>query len=342
MDQPDTSRIVTIRVDALAKPVRLDKYLAGEVSQELTLSRNQAQKLLADGKVSVDGKPGVGKALLCGGEAIIVTLPPASTWRLQAEPVALSVPYEDSSLLVVDKPAGMVTHPAVGARTGTLVHALMSHTEALSGLYGSERAGIVHRLDKDTSGLLIVAKDVRTHDLLQRALQARDIERRYAAIVCGHMLKDDGVIDAPIGRSVRRRTQMVVTRLRSRAAVTGYRRVAQATGHDLLDIKLETGRTHQIRVHLAHIGHPVFGDPTYRGRDTRGASLNPLPQGRSTRALKLLPRQALHAWRLSFTHPHSSQRVVVESPIPADILAAARELGFASNAFDMLSSQLDG
>ena len=263
-------------------------------------SRSRLAKLIDAGHVRVDGGPAAGRMKMKSGEAVEVILAPrASDQPYRPEAIDLPVVHEDADVLVIDKPAGLVVHPGSGNWEGTMLNALLHHVPALKAL---ARAGIVHRLDKDTSGLLVVAKNERAQLDLVRQLQARSVKRTYLALVRG-LLARPGTVDAPIGRHPVHRTRMAVV-TGGKPAVTHYRIREKLPAHTLLECDLETGRTHQIRVHLASIGHPIEGDPVYAGK---GA-------GR-------LPRQALHAWKLAFRHPSSGETVAFESPLPADFEA---------------------
>jgi 23S rRNA pseudouridine1911/1915/1917 synthase len=281
-------------VPSEAAGLRLDRFLAGlpEVG-----SRAAAERLLAAGSVLVDGAAGERSARLAGGEEIeldsLETPPP-----LVPEDVGLRVAYEDEHLLVVDKPAGVVVHPSAGHGTGTLVHGVLE----LGAAGGEEeRPGIVHRLDRDTSGLLVVARSEEAHERLKRLVQRRELEREYLALVRGRPRSRTGRIEAPIGRARRDPTRQSLDSDRPREAVTHFELVELLDQNALLRVRLETGRTHQIRVHLAAIGLPVVGDPVYGVSDPA------------------LGRQFLHATRLAFTHPFTGARVEVESPLPADL-----------------------
>jgi 23S rRNA pseudouridine1911/1915/1917 synthase len=231
-----------------------------------------------------------------------------------AEAIALQIVYEDDALLVIDKPPGLVVHPSPGHASGTLVNALLFHCQTLSGIGGEERPGIVHRLDKDTSGLLLVAKHDRSHRHLSAQLNTRRLQRRYVALVRGRLPALQGTIDAPIGRHPQQRQKMAVVERYGRAARTHYQ-VVEAWGPvSLMRLSLETGRTHQIRVHLAHIGHPVLGDPVY------GPGLLRFPGHASLeQAINAFPRQALHAEHIRFQHPDNEQWLDLTAPLPADI-----------------------
>jgi len=307
-------RVEILTVDSAGD--RLDRYVAGHSD----LSRARVQALVAEGRVRVDGHV-AGKAdRLETGQEIEVRIPPPVALEAQPEDIALDVLFEDPSLLVVNKPAGMVTHPAPGHPTGTLVNALLAHTDDLSGIGGKLRPGIVHRLDRYTSGLMVVAKSDRAHHALSEALQRREIKRLYIAASWGHLSDSPLEIDAPIGRDPVERQRMAVVE-KGRSAVTQVRVVERWLGAELLRVALGTGRTHQIRVHLAHIGHPVVGDTVYGLGWERGMG------GKARQWAKELSRrverQFLHSWRLSFEHPVSGETMRFESPLPADLKACA-------------------
>lgn len=291
---------------------RLDAFLARQVAQ--TVSRAMIQRGIREGVIRVAERVVKPHYKLHAGDQVCARfdqLPsPPRDLDLKAEPIPLDICYEDDTLLVVNKPAGLVTHPAPGHWDGTLVNAVLWHLDSQAGAAaGLTRAGIVHRLDKDTSGLLLIAKTPQAQLSLSRQLKARTIHRRYLALVEGRVAFDHGTVNAPIGRHATHRKVMAVQHLGGRAAVTHYhvrKRFAHAT---LLDIALDTGRTHQIRVHMAHLGHPVAGDATY-GR--RGAEYWQA-QG--------IARQLLHAYQLEFQHPVTHRPVVVKAPIPEDMKA---------------------
>jgi 23S rRNA pseudouridine1911/1915/1917 synthase len=253
-----------------------------------------------------------------GGEEITVTIEPARADLLAGEPIPLDIIYEDDHLVVVNKPAGMVTHPARGNFSGTLVNALLHHLGDLPDGAGTDRPGIVHRLDKETSGLMVVARTDRTYLALQKAISRREVRRTYHALVCGHVKEDSGVIDRPIGRSPKNRKKMAVVERDGKEAVTEYRLIDRFRSYDLLEIQLHTGRTHQIRVHFSHFGHPVFGDPDYGGREKwhRGIFAPERPLAR--RLLGSISRQALHARRLEFAHPEEGRPLTFEADLPDD------------------------
>ncbi|MEW5995125.1 MAG: RluA family pseudouridine synthase, partial [Candidatus Zixiibacteriota bacterium] len=245
---------------------------------------------------------------------------------LTGEDIPLKIVYEDDQVVVVDKPAGLVVHPAPGHYSGTLVNALIHHFESLAGGSAIERPGIVHRLDKDTAGLILVARTDSAYQKLQQQMQRREIKRTYLALICGHVKEKEGVIELPIGRSHRDRKKMAVTQVSGREAVTRYRLRERFRTYDLLEVDLLTGRTHQIRVHFSHLGHPIFGDPEYGGREKwhRGA-FGPERQFAS-RLLQLIDRQALHAAKLTFTHPATGRKITLESELPDDFAKVLEQL----------------
>ncbi len=310
------------------KGERLDKFLGGH--PDLELSRTRAQKLIADGLVLVAGQSVAGKQKLAGGETVTLTIPPEPKSALVGEDIPLDILHEDDQVVVVNKPAGMVTHPGVGNHTGTLVNALVYRFGQLSTEGDADRPGIVHRLDKATTGLLVVARTNAAYVALQQAIQKREVKRSYLALVWGHVKKEQGTINLPIGRSSRDRTRMTVTHVGSREAVTGYRVSRRYPALDLLELTLQTGRTHQIRVHLAHLGHPVLGDPEYGGRDKRLKSVFGPERPMARRLLAMIDRQALHAQSLEFDHPGTGLRLKFEAPLPEDFRSLLEVLDEAS------------
>jgi 23S rRNA pseudouridine1911/1915/1917 synthase len=269
------------------------------------LPRKLCQEALKAGAVTVNDKPVRPSYRLEEGDEVAGVVERAESSLPQAEDIQIEVVWEDERVLVISKPPGLVTHPAHGHTSGTLVSALLNLGGPLAG-EGGMRPGVVHRLDKDTSGLLLVAKDDETLEYLVDAIKRRDVERRYYALVRGKVESASGSVDAAIGRHPR--TLMAVV-AGGKPAVTHFSVIGETDGATLLDVRLETGRTHQIRVHLAHIGHPVLGDGVYGGRAELARSLG-------------LERPFLHAWRLEFPHPSDGRRVEVESPLPADLQAA--------------------
>jgi 23S rRNA pseudouridine1911/1915/1917 synthase len=303
---------------------RIDKYLSDVRG---VASRSQVQRLLKEGLVLVDGKPVKPSFHVRGGERLSVTMAAPRPSTVEPEHIALDIVYEDGDILVVNKPAGMVVHPAAGARTGTLVNALLAYCRDLSGIGGVARPGIVHRLDKDTSGLLIVAKHDGAHVRLSRDLAERKIKRTYDAVVWGVPREGSGRVETLIGRSRSDRKRMAVRRAEGRIAVTHYRVVEEYEFASRLAVKLETGRTHQIRVHLAHSGHPVFGDPTYGGRRRTYGGYSGATMARARQCLEVIDRQALHAARLEFTHPIKRESMEFTAPLPDDINSLISKIG---------------
>lgn len=285
---------------------RLDVFLAGESPE---LSRSHIQKLVAGGMVEVNGTPAKASCRLRAGDSVVLRVPPPVELVVDPEPISLDVYYEDSDLIVVNKPRGMVVHPAEGNYTGTLVNALLYHCRDLSGINGVMRPGIVHRLDKDTSGLLMAAKNDTAHLDLARQLGERKVDRRYLSLVHGVVKNDRGVVEAPIGRHPKDRQRMAVVAAGGKPALTHYRVLERHRDLTYLELRLETGRTHQIRVHLAWLGHPVVGDPKY------GPGKNRFD----------LEGQFLHAGVLGFVHPRSGEKLTFEAPLP-DVLEGVLDL----------------
>lgn len=302
---------------------RLDAYLSAQLPE---LSRSRVQKAIKAGEVLVDGEPATKPARRVGeGERVAIAMSPPKPVEIAAEPIPLDVVYEDDHLLVVNKPAGMVVHPAPGHERGTLVNALLAHCRNLSGIGGYLRPGIVHRLDAGTSGLLVVAKGDEAHIALARDLMGRRVRRVYEAIVWGEMPAAEGVIDLPIGRSPSDRKRMAVVERGGKEARTAYSVIDTLDPFQYIRLKLETGRTHQIRVHLSRVGHPVLGDPAYGGRRADRGGLSGNAARTAKRALAMIDRQALHAVELSFIHPGTGEPAAFSAPLPAD-MAAVLEL----------------
>ncbi|MGH2453905.1 MAG: RluA family pseudouridine synthase [bacterium] len=295
-----------LAVDAAHDGARLDQFLAARLP---ALSRSRLHRLIAGGHVRVAGEARKPSSRVRRGQEVTVEVPAPAPAEVLAEPMPLDVRYEDRDLLVVNKPAGRPVHPGPGHAGGTLVNALLAHVPDLAGVGGALRPGIVHRLDKDTSGLLVVAKTGGALSALQAAIKARQVQREYLAIVHGRLGAAEGNIDAPIARHPRHRRRMAVV-ARGRRAVTRYRVRVQFAAAALVEASLQTGRTHQLRVHFAHLGHPLVGDSLY-GR--RGEAWG-------------MTRQALHAYRLRFDHPRTGVPVVVEAPLPDDMAAALEAL----------------
>ncbi|KAA8782615.1 23S rRNA pseudouridine1911/1915/1917 synthase [Paenibacillus sp. 4624] len=294
-------------VAAEHKKERVDKYITDALDN---VSRSQVQLWIADGAVTVNGSLVKANAKLSEGDRIVLQIPEPAAVEIIAEDIPLEVVYEDSDLIVINKQRGLVVHPAPGHTSGTLVNALMYHCKDLSGINGELRPGIVHRIDKDTSGLIMAAKNDRAHASLAAQLKEHSVNRRYIALVHGHLGHDQGTIDAPIGRDTNDRKMYTVTERNSKHAVTHFTVTERINDYTLLELKLETGRTHQIRVHMKFIGHPLVGDPTY-GRN-KGIKMN---------------GQALHAATLGFVHPSTGEYMEFSAPIPQDmedVLASLR------------------
>lgn len=295
---------------------RLDKALADLLPE---LSRERLKSLIVEGRVSAEGRILNPSMKVLSGQVFTVTVPAPVEAEAAAQDIPLNIVYEDADLIVVDKPAGLVVHPAAGNLDGTLVNALLHHCRGqLSGIGGVARPGIVHRIDKDTSGLLIVAKSDKAHEGLAQQFKAHSIDRLYAAVVYGIPPIAAGTIDTWIGRSDSDRKKMAVQREgRGKHAITHYRVTDRLRGAALVECRLETGRTHQVRVHLAHLGHPLIGDPVY-GRERKGF--------KSILETLGFKRQALHAKRLGFIHPVTGQKLSFDSALPADMQELLSEL----------------
>ncbi|MFR5851333.1 MAG: RluA family pseudouridine synthase [Oscillospiraceae bacterium] len=286
--------------------VRLDAFLSADGA----LTRSQAARLIAEGRVRVNGKPAAKSARLSGGETVTVDVPQLRETALPPQDIPLDVVYEDDDVIVVNKPTGLVVHPAPGHPDGTLVNALLHHCgDSLSGIGGEKRPGIVHRIDRDTSGLIIAAKNDAAHLALSAQLKDHSLSRTYECLVTGNMKQDSGTVDAPIGRSSADRKKMAVVPT-GRRAVTHWEVVARYPGVTHLRCRLETGRTHQIRVHMAYIGHPILGDTVYGAK-------KPVPG---------LTGQCLHATGLRFVHPRTGEPVELHCPLPPEFSAMLQKL----------------
>lgn len=306
-----------VRVVAEADGERLDAFLAARFEQ---LSRSRAAQLIEAGHVTVNERIPKKSEKVSAGDVVLVRLPAPEPSTVTPEDIPLNIVYQDKDLLVIDKPAGLVVHPGAGHKGGTLVNALLHHIKDLSGIGGVLRPGIVHRLDRDTSGLMIVAKNDETHRALSAALKKREIRRRYLVAAWGHLPQDELVVDAPIGRSPHDRKKMAVVPT-GRTAVTKFKRLERWRGADLLKAELQTGRTHQIRVHLLSIGHPVVGDAFYSPAGERGISGPAQPWAREL--ARRTPRQFLHAAELAFRHPRTREVMRFRSALPDDLAVAA-------------------
>ena len=301
-------------VDSDRAGERLDRYLADAVPG---LSRSQAQRLIDDGHVRVEGRTAKANLAVKAGDVVHVALPDPAPATAAAEDIPVPILYEDADLVVVDKPSGMVVHPAAGHSSGTLVNALLHHVDDLSGVGGELRPGIVHRLDKGTSGVMVVAKHDAAHEALAAQFHDRHVEKEYVALVWG-VVQAGRRIDLPIGRDPKDRQKMSARARRARSAVTRITKADHLRGVTLCQVAIHTGRTHQIRVHLSAIGHPVVGDATYGGVKPR------VPQ--DLRPLMRLDRPFLHAARLAFTHPTDGRAMAFEAPLPEDLQAVIDEL----------------
>lgn len=286
--------------------IRLDKWLS---EQDLSLTRTMLQKLISDGEITVNGKTISKNYITKLNDEIIVNIPKPRELDVKAENLPIDIIYQDDDLLVVNKPKGMVVHPAAGNYDGTLVNALLFHCKGkLSSINGVIRPGIVHRIDKNTSGLLIVAKTDLAHLCLSEQIKAHTFTREYEAIVCGRLKDEQGTVDAPIGRLSVDRKKMCVTEKNSKNAITHYTVLENYDKYSHLRLKLETGRTHQIRVHMAYIGHPVYGDEVY-GKQVKG-----------------LQGQCLHAKKIGFIHPRTSEYLEFDSQLPNYFIDAIHKL----------------
>jgi len=310
-----------IQVSPQDRAQRLDLFLSRRCPE---LSRTRIQSLIKEGAVRVNQHSARPSYQIQPGDRIDLNEPEPVPLEVRPEDIPLDIPFEDDDLLVVDKPAGMTVHPAPGVWEGTLVNALLACCRDLSGINGVLRPGIVHRLDRNTSGLLVVAKNDAAHRGLAAQLETRRLQRRYTSLVWGHP-EDEGRIDAPVGRHPRDRKKMAVVAA-GRQAVTHFRTVERFVFLSLMDLRLETGRTHQIRVHLQHLGHPVFGDPVYGGR-SRTHGIRPEFRRGAAAMLGMIARQALHARELRFRHPRTGEEMGFVSPLPEDLAAVVAAAG---------------
>jgi len=294
-------------VSANDAKLRLDQFLAKRLPEH---SRSRLQQLIRSGFVRLNEQTTRPRQIVQGGDKISLIEPPPEKIETRPEPIPLDVLFEDDDLIVINKPAGLTIHPGAGHREHTLVNALLSHCTTLSGIAGKERPGIVHRLDKETSGCVVVAKNDIAHRELSKQFAARTVEKIYLALVAGKLRKPTGVIEENIGRHPIQRKRMSVASKRGRAAKTEYRVIRSSDQASLVECRLHSGRTHQIRVHLHHLGHPVLGDKIYAPRFTKN-----------------FPRQMLHAWKLGFRHPCTGEWRSFEASLPADFNEAIRAAG---------------
>ena len=284
---------------------RLDRFLADRCAD---LSRSRIKRLIVDGEVTVDGRPRNAGFRLRAGQSVVIQVPDATPSYMRPQSIPISVVYEDEHLLAVDKPAGMPVHPGVGHPDSTLLNALMGLDSGIGAVGGASRPGLVHRLDKDTSGLVLVAKTEQAHERLSAQFKERSVRKGYLALVAGHPDPAEAIIDAPIGRDPGDRKKMAIVD-DGRESSTLYRTLRSYRDCSLIDVRPKTGRTHQIRVHFASIGHPIIGDDTYGRADPR------------------IDRHFLHAAYLEFEHPASGERVELHAPLPNDLQAALDRLG---------------
>jgi 23S rRNA pseudouridine1911/1915/1917 synthase len=305
----DDQDIVTWVADDESAGERIDKCLVDVFAEDV--SRAQIQQWIRQGHVTINSKPTKPNYRMSAGDEVSIQIPEPEIAEVAPEPIPLEIIYEDADVVVINKPRGMVVHPAAGHPNGTLVNALMYHCTDLSGINGVLRPGIVHRIDKDTSGLLVVAKNDLAHTSLSAQLKEHSVTRRYVAVAHGIMEHDQGTIDAPIGRDMTDRKIFTVTDRGAKHAVTHFVVRERFQGYTVLELLLETGRTHQIRVHLKFIGFPLVGDPVY---------------GRSKGRVMNLPGQALHAQILGFTHPRTGERLTFEALIPTEMQVLIDEL----------------
>jgi 23S rRNA pseudouridine1911/1915/1917 synthase len=313
-----SAEIITLKVDDTAAGARIDAFLASRIQ----LSRTRIQRAIEDGDVLVNDRPTKSSYRLRAGDAIEIELIEPPALEIAPEAIPLRIVFEDDDLIVVDKPAGMVVHPGAGIDSGTLANALVYHFNQLSGAAGRIRPGIVHRIDKETSGLLMAAKNDLAHEKLSDQFRDRKVFKMYTALVYGRVKEDRKEITAPIGRSPRNRTRMAaLAGGAGRAAHTVFEVRARYSEFTLLDVEIKTGRTHQIRVHLAHINHPVAADRIYgAGRE------NGVRDAEIKKMIKNLNRHFLHSSRLAFTHPRSGARMEFHSPLPAELAALIESL----------------
>lgn len=318
-------RRIEISVPEHKEKERIDLFLAREVAQ---VSRSQVQRLIKEGLVIVNGEKVKPNHFIQPLESIEVFIPKTRPPEILPEKIPLDIVYEDDFLLVVNKKAGMVVHPAISHFSGTLVNALLARCWKISQVNQPFRPGIVHRIDKDTSGLLVVAKEDWVHQDLARQFGEKSVIRCYTAVVWGEFRKDSGIIETPLARSIKDRRKITVSR-EGKNAVTHFEVEERLPLMILLRLRLETGRTHQIRVHLAHIGHPVFGDQTYGGRGRQLGGLNKTDKDLAMELLQIMPRQALHAKTLGFVHPATGENLYFDSELPKDmeqLLGRLREI----------------
>ncbi|HET9326257.1 MAG TPA: RluA family pseudouridine synthase [Candidatus Eisenbacteria bacterium] len=316
-------RTLTWSVPETGAGERLDRFLAGA---QTDLSRNGLQGLIRDGRATVNGRAARASLRLKAGDRVSVEVPLPAPLALEPEDLPVDVIHEDADLIVVAKPAGLVVHPGAGVPRGTLVHALLHRYPEIGSVGGPGRPGLVHRLDKDTSGLLVVARSARAYRALVEAIRARQVQRIYQALVWGDPRAASGTIETAIARDPRDRRRMAVARRGGKPARTHWRVEERYGIATRMEVRLDTGRTHQIRVHLAHLGHPVVGDPVYGGRTKKVLSLRRSEASLRDEILKSLPRQALHASELELPHPVTGRALQFALPWPEDFTQAIETL----------------
>lgn len=309
-------------VTAHQRPERLDSFVTRQIEN---LSRSRVHQLLEAGLILVNGQRKAKSYSIRPHDVIDISLPMPEPITMEAEDIPLDIVYEDADLLVINKPAGMVVHPAYSNWTGTLVNALLHHVSDLSGINGKLRPGIIHRIDKDTSGLLLVTKHDAAHRFLAQLFRTHKIEREYWALAWGHFKQKKGTIEAPVGRSPKDRKKFAVVK-NGKHAVTHYEIMEELPPLSLVRLRLETGRTHQIRVHLSHTGHPIFGDRVYGGDNDRLAGGEKRKRQQARNLLEEMPRQALHAKTLGFQHPSTKKIIRLDSELPSDFREVLRLL----------------
>jgi len=314
-NQQEIDSIKEILVPEKQRPERLDQFLVNKLEK---ISRAQIQKLIKHDQVTVNGETAKPSCSISGGEKLLIRFPRPPKTELLPENIPIEILFEDEYLLVLNKKAGMVVHPAYGNLSGTLANALVYHSKNLSTLSGEFRPGLVHRLDKDTSGLLVVAKNDYVHGQLSVQFAEHTVNREYRAIVWGHLKNKSGRIESFLKRNEKDRTRFVISD-DGKFAITNYEMICEYPLVSMLKLKLETGRTHQIRVHLSSQGHPVLGDQIYGGRHKQTIQLNQKERELANQLLELMPRQALHAKTLGFVHPETQKEMLFDSELPEDM-----------------------
>ncbi len=310
----EQGRTISFIAETADTDTRIDQYLASNLKE---LTRSRIQSLIKEENVKVNNNPVKTSYRLKAGDEIALSIPPSSPYLLNPEPLAFSIIYEDSSIIVLDKPPGLVIHPAPGHESGTLVHGLLHHCNDLSGIGGVLRPGIVHRLDKDTSGILVVAKNDNAHNFLSTQFKNSEVNKKYIALVHGIPGNSEGTIDLPISRHpVKRKEMAVAPSSKGKNAFTKWKiQEILADKFALLSITIKTGRTHQIRVHMSHIGHPVVGDPVYGFKNTWWKKNTSYPK----ETVESINRQMLHSENLGFLHPDTREYIEFKSPVPVDM-----------------------